>query len=129
MTSSGRGGAGNMRSPSRDPAQPAETPAEYGVIAAATERDAELPHSSGRGGFGNILNKSRSRSRGPTEVMHSSGRGGVGNIVHGDEAILEQEERKAHRHPEPMCVKRLHLRCSLLIRSICNLVTLLVAAG
>ncbi|KIJ33120.1 hypothetical protein M422DRAFT_52572 [Sphaerobolus stellatus SS14] len=116
VTASGRGGVGNIiRSPSRgpgpvSPARPVHTQSEQDVLAAAAERDAELPHSSGRGGFGNILGSrsasgSRSRSRPPGDVaagLHSSGRGGVGNIVLGGQGavIAEEEERRAHHHAE-----------------------------
>lgn len=60
--STGRGGAGNIRSPSRDTAQPVHEI----IIAAAASTE---PHSSGRGGIGNF--SSRSRSRGPASIVPS----------------------------------------------------------
>lgn len=105
VTHSGRGGAGNIRSPSRDPVSP--TRAEREIIAHAAQEDAELAHSSGRGGLGNIIpSRSRSRSRPADAVVHSSGRGGVGNIVSGaaGQGRLEEQERREHHAKEGMCV-------------------------
>ncbi|KAJ7750788.1 hypothetical protein B0H16DRAFT_1549092 [Mycena metata] len=85
VRSTGRGGAGNFRSPSRDPKenQDVRGAGEREIIRAHDERDKAAVHSTGRGGAGNI---SRSRSRGPTHAaaeVHSSGRGGAGNIATG----------------------------------------------
>jgi len=120
-THSGRGGAGNVRSPSRDPAvRAAELEAikhEKDVIEATKALEKTQIHSSGRGGFGNMTvttppttspsrpaSTSRSRSRDPGFI--SSGRGGAGNIrsesrdTRGDLARLDEEERKAHVHKD-----------------------------
>lgn len=113
LTHSGRGGAGNVRSPSRDPAAPAATtptPEEREAIRHAVARDAELPHSSGRGGMGNIVGGSRSRSRTRAAAagdVHSSGRGGAGNMVHGvavGQELLEEDERREHLVKQGMYV-------------------------
>ena len=79
--STGRGGAGNIRSPSRDTSKPMHEI----IIAAASTEPVSLPRlpwaiellslihspqlSSGRGGIGNIA--SRSRSRGPVVIVPS----------------------------------------------------------
>jgi len=120
--SSGRGGAGNIRSPSvsRDvivgPAnvQTSSILAEHANTAAEYEREIQQRHAearkdlyvTGRGGLGNISNpdsRSRSRSQGP--AFHSSGRGGAGNIQHstGDPEqidIQDGTERLRHAHPD-----------------------------
>lgn len=104
MTHSGRGGAGNIRSPSRNRsdiiAEEKEANLQDRLVAEARGRQADQPFSTGRGGVGNIRDKSRSRSavRGATPSgasdgrstplsqghvhhdVHSSGRGGWGNI-------------------------------------------------
>jgi len=109
VTHSGRGGAGNVRSPSRDlRAEAAAVAHDRGVLQAAKERDEHIVRSSGRGGAGNIIgttpplatSRSRSRSR---EPRFSSGRGGVGNIRDDardsrDLGRLEEEERKGAPH-------------------------------
>ncbi|KAK7470401.1 hypothetical protein VKT23_001828 [Stygiomarasmius scandens] len=87
--STGRGGAGNVRSPSRDPV-PAVGPdaAEQEVIRQEAQREV---FSTGRGGIGN-MSRSRSRSRGPmvTPAVHSTGRGGIGNFKAGEEPPIEE---------------------------------------
>ncbi|RSH92313.1 hypothetical protein EHS25_008728 [Saitozyma podzolica] len=104
VTHSGRGGAGNIRSPSRNRAdiiaEEKEAHLQDRLVAEARGRQADQPFSTGRGGVGNIRDKSRSRSavRGATPSgasdgrstplsqghvhhdVHSSGRGGWGNI-------------------------------------------------
>ncbi|KAJ7030738.1 hypothetical protein C8F04DRAFT_1112912 [Mycena alexandri] len=85
VRSTGRGGAGNFRSPSRDPKenQDVRGAGERDIIQAHEERDKAAVYSTGRGGVGNM---NRSRSRGPTPAVaevHSSGRGGAGNIAAG----------------------------------------------
>jgi hypothetical protein len=104
VTHSGRGGAGNIRSPSRNRsdiiAEERENNLQDRLVAEARGRQADQPFSTGRGGVGNIRDKSRSRSavRGATPSgasdgrstplsqnhvhhdVHSSGRGGWGNI-------------------------------------------------
>ncbi|KAJ6482771.1 hypothetical protein C8R45DRAFT_830964, partial [Mycena sanguinolenta] len=96
MRSTGRGGAGNFRSPSRDPAdnkdlRPKE---EREVIRKHEEAEREAGvMSTGRGGAGNIsASKSRERSAvSPVRgEVHSSGRGGVGNIVPGPAPAYER---------------------------------------
>ncbi|THV08320.1 hypothetical protein K435DRAFT_847197 [Dendrothele bispora CBS 962.96] len=85
----GRGGAGNISSPSRDPA-PAAGPdeREREVIRQGAQRET---FSTGRGGAGN-MSRSRSRSRGPntTSGIHSVGRGGLGNFKAGEEPPIEE---------------------------------------
>jgi len=118
-THSGRGGAGNVRSPSRNPeARQAEIDAikhEREVIEATREHERTQIHSSGRGGLGNMSaspaaspsrnqSNSRSRSRDPTALL-STGRGGAGNIRSEsrdtrDLTRLDEEERKTHSHAE-----------------------------
>ncbi|KAG6818617.1 hypothetical protein H0H93_003418 [Arthromyces matolae] len=99
----GRGGAGNIRSPSRDPTSPlaqSVNKEEDTVIRAHNAAIADGPFSSGRGGAGNI-NATRSRSRGPN-LVHSTGRGGAGNILSGssEETVVvelkDDAERKVH---------------------------------
>ncbi|KAG8993901.1 hypothetical protein FRB90_000571 [Tulasnella sp. 427] len=101
ITHAGRGGQGNVRSPSRDPAQQAaERAFEEEVLRKNRENREVWGVSSGRGGSGNI-NKSRSRSREPNTAT-AAGRGGLGNIIdhvlhpnHGDLERLDEEERAA----------------------------------
>ncbi|KAG9092767.1 hypothetical protein FRC06_011804 [Ceratobasidium sp. 370] len=101
VTHSGRGGAGNIRSPSRDPESDIrELSREHEIIETHRKSEEGQIHSTGRGGFGN-MERSRSRSREPNKVLHSSGRGGFGNIVNGDGhslADLEEEGRVQHIH-------------------------------
>jgi hypothetical protein len=106
--SSGRGGAGNIRSPSRsrdagDLSENANSTAEYEREVRQRHAEARLDvQVTGRGGRGNIsTSRSRSRSKGP--ALHSSGRGGAGNIQHGtgnpEQAdIQDDEERLKHTH-------------------------------
>ncbi|KAG6877446.1 hypothetical protein C0993_007205 [Termitomyces sp. T159_Od127] len=106
----GRGGAGNIRSPSRDPNAPtvvepqAAVLEERELIRAHNAATAEGPFSSGRGGAGNIVHSPpRPQPHGPA-LVHSTGRGGAGNILPGtagDAYIGELKdivERKAHGH-------------------------------
>ncbi|KAG8892628.1 hypothetical protein FRB99_002577 [Tulasnella sp. 403] len=101
VTHAGRGGQGNIRSPSRDPAKDAADRAfEEDVLRKSREHREAFGVSHGRGGTGNI-DKSRSRSRDPAGF--GSGRGGAGNIHdhehHRPEAELErldEEERAIH---------------------------------
>jgi len=99
ITHSGRGGAGNIRSPSRDPeGDIRELSREREIIENHRRSEEGQIHSTGRGGFGN-MDRSRSRSREPNQVV-SVGRGGFGNIVHGDGHNLAdlEEERVQHAH-------------------------------
>jgi hypothetical protein len=107
LYSTGRGGAGNLRSPSRDPNKPITDATEQEVIREYVVAHEGDVHSSGRGGIGNI---NRSRSREPTSAInrsrsrdphvHSSGRGGAGNIHPGDGSIAEtfDEDERKHIH-------------------------------
>jgi hypothetical protein len=118
VISTGRGGAGNIRSPSRDAIR-GETVSVESSPSRAEQRgrgyDRDMisaidvahdtgVHSTGRGGIGNITrpdSKSRSRSR---DLLHSTGRGGAGNLYGGEpieRGILEVEEseRASHQHP------------------------------
>jgi hypothetical protein len=103
VTHSGRGGAGNIRSPSRQRDQTAPIPEDdellqEKLIAERRGREENLPVSTGRGGAGNMGNsRSRSRSRlgrgGDLEANgkhQASGRGGWGNIQepHKEEDLL-----------------------------------------
>jgi len=110
--STGRGGAGNIRSPSRDPVDSQkqssrEREREREIIRNHDEQALDQPHSSGRGGFGNISG-SRSRSRDAASKVssgpvHSTGRGGAGNIVAGDIKGIDASDyadRKLHTHSE-----------------------------
>ncbi|KAF8590781.1 hypothetical protein K439DRAFT_1164069 [Ramaria rubella] len=104
-TYSGRGGAGNIRSPSRERSTGyAAAAEEHNALVHAAEHNAELPHSSGRGGFGNILGsptRSRSRSTSVDAGVHSSGRGGAGNMVLGagvEQTIVEDERERREHH-------------------------------
>ncbi|KAF8689058.1 hypothetical protein RHS03_09313, partial [Rhizoctonia solani] len=101
VTHSGRGGAGNIRSPSRDPeADIRALSHEREIIEDHRRTEEGQVHSTGRGGYGN-MDRSRSRSREPSKAVHSSGRGGFGNITAGDGhglANLEEEERVHHAH-------------------------------
>jgi len=107
VTHSGRGGSGNIRSPSRDPIKEADERAyEQQVLARSRERSLNMT-SSGRGGGGNISG-SRSRSRDPVLVAVTSGRGGAGNMHEGTRnpirlTSVDDEERgtenaKHHNH-------------------------------
>lgn len=98
ITHAGRGGQGNVRSPSRDPAKDAaERAFEDEVLRKNRDNRESWGVSYGRGGTGNI-EKSRSRSREPGV---SSGRGGLGNIIDHvlhpgrDLGKLDEEERAA----------------------------------
>ncbi|CAE6426883.1 unnamed protein product [Rhizoctonia solani] len=101
VTHSGRGGAGNIRSPSRDPeADMRALSRDREIIEDHRKAEEGQVHSTGRGGYGN-MDRSRSRSREPSKTVHSSGRGGFGNITAGDGhglANLEEEERIHHAH-------------------------------
>jgi hypothetical protein len=74
----GRGGAGNIRSPSRDPTDHAkayeEERKEQQIQLDAIKKEQSQPHHAGRGGAGNIRSESKERS-------DDRGRGGViGNV-------------------------------------------------
>lgn len=101
ITHSGRGGAGNIRSPSRNPeADISELSREREIIEDHRRSEEGQVHSTGRGGYGN-MDRSRSRSREPSKTLHSSGRGGFGNISAADGhglANLEEEGRAHHAH-------------------------------
>jgi len=112
VTHAGRGGQGNVRSPSRDPAkEAAERVYEEEVLRKSREHREKYGLSSGRGGVGNI-SRSRSRSREPgfaaTGAYEASGRGGAGNIhshdhVHiaGELEKLDEEERAVAEGKHP----------------------------
>ncbi|KAF9475298.1 hypothetical protein BDN70DRAFT_883874 [Pholiota conissans] len=112
--STGRGGAGNLHSPSRDGSRVRPTPdaAEQEVIRDYVAAHENVPFSSGRGGIGNIA---RSRSRDPnsdartatspvrhttthiSHTVHSTGRGGAGNIYPGDGISADVIDEQARR--------------------------------
>lgn len=71
----GRGGAGNVRSPSRDPVDREKyneiEKKEHALQADAIKRDQMSTHSSGRGGMGNMSHRDdspRGRENGVTSV-------------------------------------------------------------
>jgi len=121
VTHAGRGGQGNIRSPSRDASKDAADRAyDEEVIRQRREQRAAQPVSSGRGGSGNIsVDPSRSRSREPRASTETGlGRGGAGNIDEarhyphrgpGELGKLDEEERidalkhggKLHVHSHP----------------------------
>jgi len=116
LAHTGRGGAGNVRSPSREPrdlvAEATQADYEHKVIDNADAK----PHSVsyGRGGAGNIQTPPRSRSRDVNSEqtrsvsrdrgLQSTGRGGAGNITPaaGEITKLEEEEdlERLHYHHE-----------------------------
>ncbi|KAG8864096.1 hypothetical protein FRB96_006970 [Tulasnella sp. 330] len=121
VTHAGRGGQGNIRSPSRDPAQVAQERAfEEAVIRKRREEREAQPASSGRGGTGNIsADRSRSRSRDPNSVAAETGlgRGGAGNIEearhfrhlgHGELETIDDEERTEEIRNERIFDKTRH---------------------
>ncbi|QRW17739.1 class I glutamine amidotransferase-like protein [Rhizoctonia solani] len=115
VTHSGRGGAGNIRSPSRDP--------EADIRALSHEREIIEDHRRTEEGQVVALNwpwwlwkhgSLRSRSREPSKAVHSSGRGGFGNITAGDGhglANLEEEERVHHAHVPELRWERYRWSC------------------
>ena len=81
MISSGRGGAGNVRSPSRDPTdrkRAAEAEArETKLQEEYRQQETKVAHSTGRGGAGNIAaDPAEERGRGRGSNGSSSGGGG-----------------------------------------------------
>ena len=85
MISSGRGGAGNVRSPSRDPLdrkKVAEAQAREDKLQEEyRQQDAKAVHSTGRGGAGNIASAdTEERGRGRDSNGASSGGGGVAGV-------------------------------------------------
>lgn len=82
VTHGGRGGAGNVRSPSRDPtdrkrAEQAQMREEK-LQEEYRANDLRAPHSTGRGGAGNIAADSEERGRGRDGA--STGTGGGGGV-------------------------------------------------
>jgi hypothetical protein len=77
----GRGGVGNVRSPSRDPKDrvkmQAEEEKEASIQAQAIAKERQNPHTTGRGGAGNVKRES-STERGADDRGRSSG--GVGAV-------------------------------------------------
>jgi hypothetical protein len=115
---SGRGGAGNIRSPSRNPTEriaeeKAEDDLQDRLIAESRGRQTDAQFSTGRGGAGNISrSKSRSRSavRGPTTPqaaggVHASGRGGFGNIEETRESMDEEKREALARYEREVLAK------------------------
>lgn len=92
MISSGRGGAGNVRSPSRDPTdrkRAAEAEArETKLQEEYRQQENKVAHSTGRGGAGNIasdVNEERGRGRGSDGSSSGGGVSGVSEIVEEEE--------------------------------------------
>ncbi|KAJ4479315.1 hypothetical protein J3R30DRAFT_3733630 [Lentinula aciculospora] len=112
VVSTGRGGAGNIRSPSRDvgshphtPVQP--DPHQEELIRAEADRDGV--HSTGRGGLGN-MSRSRSRARDTqTPVAEHSRSGdpehhrhaGVSELIHKVLHPHHAEESGSHEESTP----------------------------
>ncbi|KAJ7620300.1 hypothetical protein FB45DRAFT_929912 [Roridomyces roridus] len=89
IRSTGRGGAGNFRSPSRDVTDNVDvrSPREQEILRAHKDE----AHSTGRGGAGNLTRSPSagvSRERG--QQVHSSGRGGAGNFAAGPAPAYER---------------------------------------
>lgn len=85
MISSGRGGAGNVRSPSRDPLdrkKAAEAQAREDQLQEEyRSHDAKVAHSTGRGGAGNIATTGDAEDRGRGRDSNgTSGGGGVAGV-------------------------------------------------
>lgn len=84
---SGRGGAGNQRSPSRDPADRARAKEaekqERELRAAAIQHDEHTPHGTGRGGAGNMAREHSADGRGRET-------GGVGAVSFGQAPIRQK---------------------------------------
>jgi len=118
--STGRGGAGNIRSRStsrnasggHEHTQTPQFLSEHACGADEYERQVLQKYVearndvlvTGRGGRGNI-SRSRSRSRSRDPAWHSSGRGGAGNILQGavnpeKVDIQDDEERLQHTHTD-----------------------------
>jgi len=98
VLSTGRGGAGNIRSPSRDihKAPIMHGVEEEDVIKEYKKSQESVPVSSGRGGLGNI---NRSRSRDPASIRIDHPTGGVGNIV-ARNSLAESDEKTCHAMDE-----------------------------
>lgn len=102
ITHTGRGGAGNVRSPSssapssRDRAA-AEDAYEAQLVRERRAAEQGNVRSTGIGGFGNMANKdksrSRSRSRGDGPRLVAGGRGGAGNMYSVAGADPDEVER------------------------------------
>jgi len=110
VTTTGRGGAGNLRSPSRDARAAVEEAIriEGQYVKEREANQGEQIYSTGRGGAGN-MSRSRSRSRDPSLAttspsgLSSTGRGGFGNLTSdGRPSVelskLEEEDRKNVDH-------------------------------
>jgi len=75
VQSSGRGGSGNIRSPSKDPEQRGHGPEDYSDTRGrdpVPSRDPDEVTSTGRGGRGNVRSPSRDASRGPSAGIERS---------------------------------------------------------
>lgn len=127
MIHSGRGGAGNIRSPSRGPqatiAEEREDALQARLVAEERGRQAHGNFSTGRGGVGNISrSKSRSRSAvrdsdsartpAPAGDFKSGGRGGWGNIREerhdvDNDSIAEQKAAATERYEAEIRAKHI----------------------
>ncbi|KAN0060583.1 hypothetical protein ACQY0O_007235 [Thecaphora frezii] len=98
VTHSGRGGAGNVRSPSRDPldrkrAEEAQA-LEEKLQEEHRQQERKAPHSTGRGGAGNIASEAENeRGRG-----RDGAGGGVGEVG-GVRGMLRSLSRSRSREP------------------------------
>lgn len=84
MVSSGRGGAGNVRSPSRDPLdrqRAADAKArEEKLQEEYRQNEVKVAHSTGRGGVGNMAINEAAEERGRGRDGGSSSGGGVTGV-------------------------------------------------
>ncbi|ORX33996.1 hypothetical protein BD324DRAFT_189002 [Kockovaella imperatae] len=115
---SGRGGAGNIRSPSRDTRDRGTEDREDALQARLIAEERGRAHggiSTGRGGVGNIAGRDKSRSRsavrdvadtdsttpgrkGGASEVHASGRGGWGNINEERDSLDEEKLAAQEKH-------------------------------
>jgi len=116
--STGRGGAGNIRSPSRDIRDPITNRFEKDVINKYNKSQEDALVSSGRGGLGNI---NRSRSRDPaSNLIYSTGRSGsVADDSSAAESINEDELKNIPAMQEKNLSAILLIEAVTRIQSIC----------
>ncbi|KAJ3883934.1 hypothetical protein F5051DRAFT_390607 [Lentinula edodes] len=100
VISTGRGGAGNIRSPSRDAGSYSHTPVgpdprQEELIRAEADREGAV-HSTGRGGLGNM---SRSRSRGPRTALAQEHSASGDPEHHKHTGVSELIHKVLHPHP------------------------------
>ncbi len=105
ITHAGRGGSGNIRTPSQDPASRAraqhEDELEREMIEErrGREKAADVPFSTGRGGVGNIAGNSRSRSRSAMDRTQSRSSVSTGTSA-GTVKPEPGRDSPSHAHPK-----------------------------